>query len=51
MQLGVTASTFIIDFLERFQSKVLRMIVDTPWYVPNTALSIVRASVHTQTTQ
>jgi hypothetical protein len=24
--------------LERFQSKTLRMIVDTPWYVPNTVI-------------
>jgi hypothetical protein len=22
-------------FLERFQSKALRMMVDAPWYVPN----------------
>jgi hypothetical protein len=22
--------------IERFQSKALRMIVDAPWYVPNT---------------
>jgi hypothetical protein len=25
-----------IEILERFQSKVLRMTVDAPWYVPNT---------------
>jgi hypothetical protein len=24
------------DILERFQSKVLRIITDAPWYVPNT---------------
>jgi hypothetical protein len=24
--------------LERFQSKALRMIVDVPWYVPNTVI-------------
>jgi hypothetical protein len=24
--------------LERFQSKALRMIVDAPWYVPNTVI-------------
>jgi hypothetical protein len=27
-----------IEILERFQSKVLRMIVDAPWYVPNTVI-------------
>ena len=27
-----------IDILERFQSKVLRIITDAPWYVPNTAI-------------
>jgi hypothetical protein len=26
------------DFLESFQSKALRMIVDAPWYVPNTVI-------------
>jgi hypothetical protein len=25
-----------MEILERFQSKTLRMIVDAPWYVPNT---------------
>jgi hypothetical protein len=30
------ASTSNTEILERFQSKVLRMIVDAPWYVPNT---------------
>jgi hypothetical protein len=29
------ASTSNIEILEHFQSKALRMIVDTPWYVPN----------------
>jgi hypothetical protein len=33
---GTTASTSDIEILERFQSKSLRMIVDAPWYVPNT---------------
>jgi hypothetical protein len=32
------ASTSNIEILERFQSKALRMIVDTPWYVPNTVI-------------
>jgi hypothetical protein len=36
IQLWGTASTPKIEILGRFQSKVLRMIVDTPWYVPNT---------------
>jgi hypothetical protein len=35
IQLWGTASTSNIEILERFQSKVLRMIVDAPWYVPN----------------
>jgi hypothetical protein len=33
-----TASTSNIEILERFQSKTLRMIVDAPWYVPNTLI-------------
>jgi hypothetical protein len=36
IQLWSTASTSNIEILERFQSKALRMIVDAPWYVPNT---------------
>jgi hypothetical protein len=27
-----------IEILARFQSKALRMIVDAPWYVPNTVI-------------
>jgi hypothetical protein len=38
IQLWGTASTSKIEILERFQSKVLRMIVDAPWYVPNTVI-------------
>jgi hypothetical protein len=38
IQLGGTAFTSNIDILERFQSKALRMIVDAPWYVPNTVI-------------
>jgi hypothetical protein len=30
--------TSSIEILERFQSKALRMIVDAPWYVPNTVI-------------
>jgi hypothetical protein len=33
-------------FLERFQSKVLHMIVDAPWYVPNT---VIRRDLQTRT--
>jgi hypothetical protein len=36
IQLWGTASTSNIAILERFQWKALRMIVDAPWYVPNT---------------
>jgi hypothetical protein len=32
------ASTPNLEILERFQSKALRMIVDAPWYVPNTVI-------------
>jgi hypothetical protein len=38
IQLWGTASTSNIETLERFQSKALRMIVDAPWYVPNTLI-------------
>jgi hypothetical protein len=31
-----TTFTSSIEILERFQSKALCMIVDAPWYVPNT---------------
>jgi hypothetical protein len=35
---GMASSTSNIEILERFQSKALRMIVDAPWYVPNTVI-------------
>jgi hypothetical protein len=38
IQLWGTASTSNIEILECFQSKVLRMITDAPWYVPNTVI-------------
>jgi hypothetical protein len=38
IQLWGTASTSNIEILEHFQSKDLRMIVDAPWYVPNTLI-------------
>jgi hypothetical protein len=33
-----TASTSNIEILERFQSKASHLIVDAPWYVPNTVI-------------
>jgi hypothetical protein len=38
IQLRGTASTSNVEILERFQSKALGQIVDTPWYVPNTPI-------------
>jgi hypothetical protein len=38
MKLWGTASTSNIQSLERFQSKALRVIVDTACYVPNTVI-------------
>jgi hypothetical protein len=35
IQLWGTASNSNLEILERFQSKVLRIITDAPWYVPN----------------
>jgi hypothetical protein len=46
IQLWGTASTSNIQIPERFQSKALRMIVDAPWYVPNT---VIRRNPHTPT--
>jgi hypothetical protein len=46
IQLWGTASTSNVEILERFQSKVLRQIVDSPWYVPNT---IIRRDLHMPT--
>jgi hypothetical protein len=46
IQLWGTASTSNIEILERFQSKTLRMIVDAPWYVPNT---LIRRDLHCPT--
>jgi hypothetical protein len=33
-----TASNSNIEIVQRFQNKVLRSIVNAPWYVPNTLL-------------
>jgi hypothetical protein len=38
IQLWGTASTSNIEILERFQSNALCIIVDAPWYVPNTVI-------------
>jgi hypothetical protein len=38
IQLWGMASTSNIEILERFQSKAFSMIVDAPWYVPNTVI-------------
>ena len=35
IQLWATASNSDLKILERFQSKVLRIITDAPWYIPN----------------
>jgi hypothetical protein len=38
IQLWGTASNSNIDILERFQSKVLRIITNALWYVPNAVI-------------
>jgi hypothetical protein len=38
IQLWGTTSKSNIEILERFQSKVLRLIVDAPWYVSNSVI-------------
>jgi hypothetical protein len=35
---GYHVATSNIDILERFQSKVLSIMVVAPWYVPNTVI-------------
>jgi hypothetical protein len=39
IQLWGTTSNSNIEILERFQSKVLRLIMDAPWYVSNSVIS------------
>jgi hypothetical protein len=46
MKIWGTASTSNIEILERFQSKALCMIEDTPWYVPDT---VIRRDLQTPT--
>jgi hypothetical protein len=38
IQLWETASNSNIEILKRFQSKVLRIIADAPWYVPSAVI-------------
>jgi len=38
VQMWGTASNSNLEILERFQSKVLRIITDAPWYVPNSVI-------------
>jgi hypothetical protein len=46
-QIGLSmTSTSNIEILEHFQSKALRIIVDAPWYVPNT---VIRWDLHIPT--
>jgi hypothetical protein len=39
-------SSSIIEIVERFQSKALRVMLDAPWYVPNT---VIRRDLQTPT--
>jgi hypothetical protein len=53
----LVGSQFKHEILERFHSKVLRMIVDAPWYVPNTVIqrdlqtSTVKEEIHHYSSQ
>jgi len=38
VQLWRSASNSNLEILERFQSKVLRIITDEPWHVPNAVI-------------
>ena len=40
VQLWGSASTSNLEILERFQSKVLRIITDAPWYVPKAVIKL-----------
>jgi hypothetical protein len=57
IQLWGSASISNIEILERFQRKVLRMITDAPWYVPNMVLrqdfliTSVKEGIHRFSTQ
>jgi hypothetical protein len=57
IQLWGSASISNIEILELFQGKVLRMITNTPWYVPNMVLrqdlqiTSVKEEIHRFSTQ
>jgi hypothetical protein len=36
-----TASTSNIEILEQLESKILFVIMDAPWYVPNTVIRTI----------
>ena len=40
VQLWGSVSNSNLEVLERFQSKVLRIIADAPWYVPNKVTNV-----------
>jgi hypothetical protein len=57
IQLWGSASISNIEILERFQGKVLRMMTEAPWYVPNMVLrhdlqmTSVKEEIHRLSTQ
>jgi hypothetical protein len=57
IQLWGSASISNIEIMECFQGKVLRMITDAPWYVPNLAfrqdlqITSVKEEIHGFSTQ
>jgi hypothetical protein len=57
IQLWGSASISNMEILERFQGKVLSIITDAPWYVPNTVLqqdlqiTSVKEKIHRFSTQ
>jgi hypothetical protein len=46
IQLWGSASNSHLEILERFQSKVLRILTDAPWYVPN---AVIRSDLQVPT--
>jgi hypothetical protein len=46
IQLWGTTSNSNTEILERFRSKVLRLIVDAPWYVSNSVTRIGQSLIH-----
>jgi hypothetical protein len=57
IQLWGSASISNIEILEHFQAKILRMITDAPWYVPNMVfrqdlqITSVKEQIHIFSTQ